>query len=315
MTQKILRIKGYQDKKYVSVPGTKPPRITDLKMHVNPFIPFESVLVDRSPFNLKLVYDRKDFRRRTPPDGYYVEATDIDRCTTNNFYMHENDKPFHLQDKSDLIYKLYKEELYNPDLPDEDQIPNSIINARLTITPINGNGAGPTSSFILPVRGLVGIDHRDLNQYPVTFFLNKYWNLFTPFPDDKYKQSKTMFIYLDVPEEVVESDKEKLLQPEWRVTTPHNNWKEISFNNYRWVINDQNQYTKLSADGWSFMTPDEIEFISTIIKVLSPLYKQELAIKKKDFNDPHVVKFLVPHPKDESDSIYIYIMKSSPWKL
>jgi hypothetical protein len=310
-TEPKTQMAHYVPLKYVETPGTLPPRILDLKFIADPFYPPEAILQPYSPINIQFVFNKKHFVERTPPTNFYVQVEDIDTGLTKKFVSSVKDMPFKLWEKQDLVYNKYiasKDE--NIEEPE-----NGVTNSRVFITPLNEHGAGPTSIFILPFKELIPIDKYTQNEYPITFFVNKYWDVVMHYPDDKTKQSKVIFIYFNIDKETVEKDKAKLSEKEWYYTTPKNNYQEINEYNYRWVINDQNEFLKYSHMGWSNMTEREQEFMKILMEIMTPIYQYYLSERGIEFDDPHVMKFYFEHPKDRGDSLILYFMKGSPWQI
>lgn len=311
-TMKNNVIKGYVPKPYVSTVGTLPPKVTDLKPWVDPNAFKDFYILPSSPIRMKFVLNKGDAGARTPASEYHVKIENIDTNEVKHYVLDADDKPFKLWEKYEEAYTNYVNGTGEIDI---DNIPNSIVNGRMTISPMNENGIGKSSVFILPMAGIVPVTTWMINDYPITSVFEDHWNEFLPEPENPQIKPRYLFIYLNTQAEVIEKDHEEYQNDEWFQTTPFRNWREINRKTPRWRVDDYESYEKYDHNGWSTMTLNEIQFIDRVLGVISPLYREDLTDRHIDFSEPHIFKAMVPNPFDYEDSIYIYVMKGVSWQI
>jgi len=284
--------------------GTLPPKITDLKIWVDINTFKDNYSLTDSPIRLRFVYNKTNYLNRTPPFKFFIEIQNIDTGETKNYIQLESDKP----------YKLWEKYQESGDYKPIDSIDNSIVNAKLIITPINEHGVGPNSIFILPVKEIKIIDLLMTNDYPLNILFEN--NLHYVFPVDQPKiKPRVMYIYFGNSKKSIEQDHKMSYDDKWFITTPFDNWIDIQKNTNRWLIDEDNSYLKYNENGWKYIDENEISFINNIISTVRPLYQEDLTERGLDFADNHIFKIMFPHPKDKWDNMYIYFIRGSRWQI
>jgi len=307
-TLQKYKLEGYVPNPYVKTQITLPPKIADLKFWVDPNTYKDFYALPVSPIQLRFVFGPSS-KERSAATEFHLNLENVDTGEVKHYVIYADEMPFRLWEKYEEAYTNYTNGSGEINV---EEIPNSIVNARVIITPMNAAGLGPNSVFFIPSKGLVKIDSWMQNKYPVTDLLRQHSHLL--FPEEKKLNPKVMYIYLNTPDYVIERDKEELFQSKWWRTTPFNNWEDINNATIRWQINDNNINKKLTST-WEEQTEEEIEFLNLLIKTLKPLYMEDLTQRKIDFSQPHIFKCGVPNPFDDKDTFVIYIMKEASWQI
>jgi hypothetical protein len=309
------RIEGLIEEPFVqNVTGTTPPKVLEMKWWLEPEILKDHYISPISPICMSFVFNKKDALERTPAKQYHIEIQNIDTGEKKYFLMDADKKPYNLWEKYQEAYTNLANDDGNP--IELEEIPNSKINARLIITPLNTYGSGKNSIFIIPSKNLYSINIFMINDYPTNVILLNNWHYFMPEPNNERIQPKYMFIYLNQDKAEIEKDADDFLDNKWITTTPYKNWEEINLKTYRWLINNNNEYHKYNKDvGWKSLELEEINFIDDIMKSFKDIYRQFLTDNSLEFNDPHIFKLCIPNPKDEKDSIIIYVIKGTRWQI
>ncbi len=288
--------KMYPRKPQRLVAWTNPPKVYDMK--------FYSEYVDvnddtywapeKTLFSFTMSQPEVDIT--SPPSIFHIEILDLEKNTAESF-VQEYDKPY---------YRFWQRQ----DEKDR-QTEEFIINSRVTITPINDFGEGNKSTFLLPLKDLFWT--RSKEKQDTFSVLNTNWALFSETPEDRLNRPKLMFIYLDVPDADIEADREMLSQPEWYFDSLSYS-TEINNATFRWSITENGQ-RKLSVNGWEDSTHEEQTFIETLIQTTLPFYRSYLTEKGLEVNSSHVFKMAVENPRDNKDTIIIYLMKGQKWEI
>jgi len=307
------KLAGFVPRPHVKIAGTLPPKVTDVKFWVDPTVFKDHYVLPTSPINMRFLYNKENALKRTPPTEFHIQVQDMASNASKYYTQRANEKPYKLWEKYEEAYTNYVNGTGEFEI---ENIPNSIVNARLIITPINEQGIGPNSVFILPVSGGEVIHYKMLNEYPISQHLKNNWDYIHPNPRDNAVEPRWLFFYLNTPTSIVENDHLNFQDEKWKVTTPHDNWKEINAKSYRWLIDDGNVYMKYNDRGWIDTQNNENVFIDQMFKIIQPIYRKFLTEHNLHFQDPHVFKLLIPHPlRDKNDMLVLYFMKGVSWQL
>ena len=88
----------------------------------------------------------------------------------------------------------------------------------------------------------------------------------------------------------------------------------MNYHTYRWLINGDGNF-KLTASGWYPMTTDEEKFIKRILQYeLYDMYEYEIDLPWED-EPAYRYKFGVTNPFNINDTLLIYIMNGTTWKI
>ncbi len=280
---------------------TPPAKVQDMKFYSEYADPNEDLYWNPEKVLFSFTFYEDEKEARSDPELFLIQSENLDTGEIQNFTQ-LYDKPY---------YRYWQRQ--DEDGADVDTS-EYIINARVTITPVNDFGEGETSSFILPFKDLVWTRSKD-NQAQETFsVLNRDWSLFSEDPTQRKSRPKLMYIYLDVDESIIEQDRIRLGTPQWEFDSIANNSDEINQNTYRWSVSDQG-YRKLDRDGWDNMIQEEQTFITDLIQTMLPAYRDYLNIYGITQDKPHVFKMAIENPEDTRDTIIIYMMKGSQWEV
>ncbi len=289
---------------------TLPPKIFDIKYYSEYTDPNDSwyQLVENILFSF--TFDQKDQEgpeSKSPAYEFLIEIENLNTGVVKNF-IQLFDAPY---------YRFWQRqaEVYteSPMGSEIDLATESVVNSRITVRPINDYGYGITSTFILPFKDLVWTRSKT-NQEEGTFsILNSNWGLFSDTPEDRNNRPKIMYIYLDVPEEVIDIDRKRLSTPKWAFDSLTDS-TEINNATYRWSVSGTD-YRKLSNTGWRDMDSEEQQFIIDLIQTMLPEYRTYMTDYQLAADESMIFKMAVENPRDNRDTIIIYLMKGKPWEL
>jgi len=283
---------------------TLPPQIIDLNFKLAATNINDGWDYGFDTVEISFVFDTNEMGNSSSPKMYYLDISDFENVENRKGYVIMADqKPYR-----------YWQRLIEAEPGMEDTINGGIVNGRLKITPINDMGAGPTSSFLMPMKNLNFIDRFIINENPATLILAKYWHLFSLTPEEIFNRPKVMHIYLDVPKEDVLFDK-ALLNNEAFAVNMIGNWKETNQQMYRWIINE-NENLKLNENNkFIQFTEEETEFIDLLLDSINDIYRSYLNSNGLSYGEPNVFKIAVINPRNHNDSIIIYLMKGKRWEI
>ena len=302
MTPIDFNIGNYMPRPVIPKATTKPPKIIDLKFRDSTKYINDDEYFGFDTVEISFAFIQGEMDSSSAPKMYHFNIVNLDTGESKGYIMRADDRPYLYWQKASTVE------------PDEiSRVDNGIVNARVYITPINDFGNGPTSSFFMPMKGLDFISRWSLNTNPAHLILSKYWHLFSVNPTDKYNRPKVMHIYLDVSEEDIRIDKEKLFQERFAVNCI-GDWQQVNQELYRWFIGDTNK--KLDEnDNFVELTEEENEFISLLIDSINDRYRAYLNHFNIKYGEPHRYKIAVMNPMDHEDSIIIYLMKGQRWEM
>jgi hypothetical protein len=284
---------------------TTPPKVYDMKYYSEYPDPYDDEAWAPDHVLFSFTFDEAD-RDRSPAFGFLIEIQNIETGVIKSFIQLADKSYYRFWERGDEIRSDY------PIAPEEELKEESIVNGKVKVIPFNDFGSGEPSTFFLPFKDMIWTRAKD-NQTDQTFAtLSKYWHLFSETPDERVNRPKTMYIYLDTPEPDVEDDRVFLNHPQWEHTTL-TDYKYINDRTYRWLITEDADNKKLTIDGWKIMTSEEDEFIENLVRSMLPSYRDHVAKKGLSFIDPFVLKVAVENPKDNKDTIIIYLIKKTRW--
>lgn len=285
---------------------TPPPKVISLKFRPAPVNHNDRDVFSFDRVNLGFTYATSDKANRSFADQFHIEIHDLENQVVKSY----------MQNAFAPVYPYWQRAFEEKTAEFEDvDIDDSIVNARVTITPINSKGQGKRSTFIMPMRDLLLITPEDAQRNPVSLVLAKYWHLFSEAPEEVHNRPKQMHIYIGSSNEDILLDKEELNDTKWRYNTI-GNFKEVNQEMFRWVIQDEDVYTKLDkTDEFIPMTTEEIEFIEYLTDSFNDKYISYIANQGLTPIDTFVFKIAVENPRDHNDSIIIYLMKETRWHM
>jgi hypothetical protein len=303
MLSKEFKIENYVPRPYIPVANTNPPQIIDLKFRgVTDYIN-DGLYYGFDTVEISFAFLQGDMDSRSAPTMYHFDIEDLETGIRKGYLMKANDRPYIYWQKASTVE------------PEEiEEVENGIVNARIYITPINDFGKGPTSSFLMPMKNLKFISRWTLNLNPAHLILSKYWHLFSVNPEEKFNRPKTIHIYMDVADELILLDKEKLSQDDYAVNCI-GNWKEVNNQLFRWVIGEESNRKLDPSNNFIEMTEEENTFISLLLDSINDRYYTYLNSAGIRYGEPHVFKIAVMNPRDHDDSIIIYLMKGKRWEM
>ncbi len=285
---------------------TLPPKVIQLKFHTAYSNPNDDDIVDFDFIVLDLIYSKQDKADRSPALQFLIRVENLSNNVSKNYIQYANDIPYQ-------YWQRTTEKVLNEF--DDTPIENGVVNARVTITPINEKGQGKGSTFILPMFDLKYIVGHTSMQNPTLNILAKFWHLYSMTSEDVYNRPTNMHIYIDVPDEDIILDKELLMHDDYRYNAL-GDFKEINQEMFRWVIQDSNKWTRLNASNeFIDMTDDERKFITYILDSIKGIQRKYLTDNNKSGSDPFRLKVAVENPRDKTDSIVLYIMKGQRWEM
>ncbi len=285
---------------------TTPPKAYDIKFYSEYIDPVDDFNWDPEKIFFSFTFDEEELSNRSPAYEFLIEVENIDTGVIKNFVQ--------LHDRSFYRFWQRQAEVYTESpIGDEiDLTEEAIVNARIIVTPINDFGDGEPSVFLLPFRDMVWTRSKD-NRAEGTFsVLNNNWALVSDTPEDRVNRPKIIYLYLDVSESDVVSDRRLLSKPEWAYNSL-TNYKTINLLTYRWLINDT-QHRKLTKLGWTDSTTEEQEFITDLIQTMLPAYRDYMTNNNISADEPMMFKMAVENPRDNRDSVLIYLMKETRWQ-
>lgn len=299
---------------YVATPDlptatTPPPKVMALKFHTAWVHPNDSDVFDFDTVLLDFVYAAIDKENRSNADQFHIRIRDLDTNVVKSYMQNSFEYPYQFWQRS-------VEKRANADADDpEAEVDGAIVNARVTITPVNHKGVGKRSTFLLPLKDLAFINPATSEKNPTSLILAKFWHLYSKTPEDIYNRPKQIHIYVDVDDEIIVADKARQNEDDYRYNTI-GNYKEVNQEMYRWTIKDREVYQKLDdTDVFQDMSEEEKEFMDRLVQSVFDQYNFTNASRAKRVSDPDIFKIAVENPRDHSDSIIIYIMKGTSWEL
>jgi len=285
---------------FIKTIGTVPPKVTSIKWSIDLNTFKDRYVLPWSPIILRVSSPNISTKDRTPAENYHIRLMNIDTKETKSFICSADEI---------RLWERY-EEYSDNDFVDPDTLKSLEQNLRVTVTPMNDNGLGPNSVFILPLANLISIGPNGVNNYPFeTIFLN-YWDNYC----SEGIKPNYMFLYLDTNQETIESDYNNYLKEEWFVTTPLKNWDKINKSTKRWSVSSSGQYQTFNGV-WNEMSSREIGFIDELRKYIGPIYQQHLTDKGISETDKTILKISFPDPMDQYNSIIMYVMKGTSWRI
>jgi hypothetical protein len=288
---------------------TPPPKVVALGFHVAGSNAQDSEVIGFDTIVLNFSYSEQDRAERSSASQFMISISDLDTGVVKSYFIKAFVFPYY--------YWQRAQELKASNFSDEN-IDDAIVNARVTITPINDEGKGNRSTFLMPMKNLYNIGIYDMEKNPTTLILAKYWNLFSLTPGDIYNRPKVMHIYLNVSQDDIIRDKNMLNQEEYRYNTI-GTYLETNQEMFRWVIQDEDQgtsYTRLNQnDIFVDMTQKEIKYIKLILNSFNDIYRERVLAVGAQGSDPVVFKVSTENPRDHNDSIIIYVMKGTRWEI
>ncbi len=285
---------------------TNPPKAMDMRFYSEYEDPNDDFYWDPEKVLFGFTFYEDEDTDRSPAYEFLIEIENLDTGVVKNFVQLYN-RPF---------YRFWQRqaELYTESpIGDEiDLTEEAIVNSRIVVTPTNDFGVGEKSTFILPFKDLVWTRSKDNVAHGTFSILNKNWNLFSEEPENRVNRPKTMYIYLDVSKENIVEDRIELNLPEWQFSSL-TDYRTVNDRTYRWLVEDEG-LSKLSQYGWHTGTEDEQTFIIDLIQTMLPSYRDFLTNNGLTLVTPHVFKMAVENPRDNRDTIIIYLMKGSRWR-
>lgn len=285
---------------------TPPPKVVALKFHVAPSSPLDGDIMNFEFIELGFGYQESDKDGRSAASAFRIDIQDLDTDITKSYIQYAFNTPYYYWQRS-------VDNITDGQITDTEAA-GGIVNARVTVTPVNDKSTGLRSTFILPLKDMDYITKDSWVTNPTTHVLAKYWHLYSMTPEEVYNRPKVMHIYMDTPREDILLDKEELNDTKWRYNT-YGDYQEVNQEMFRWVIEDDNVFTKLVYDEFITMQSEEIEFIEYLLESINDRYRRYVANSGLEPSDPVVFKIAVENPRDHDDSIIIYIMKGSRWQI
>ena len=287
---------------------TLPPRIIDLKLHVFPSSPGDLAYFQFDYIIMQFVYG-SDANELNPPSQFFIESKDLETGKTRGYVMNADQLPYQYWQRSieDKNLDIIQGKI--------DPLPlgKSVFNARVRITPLNAKGKGFSSIFFIPSENLLFIENVNQELNPASLVLGKFWDLFSVTPEERYNRPKQMHIYLNVSDDDIKKDKELLGTDDYKYTALGDS-KQINQQMFRWSVSES--FTKLNQyDEFVDMSPREIEFINYLMDAINDVIFADTSFRGLGFNDPAVFKIAVENPRDHDDSIIIYVMRNTRWKM
>lgn len=303
------------------VPGSPPPAVTSIRYWYDDSIAPARDIIDDDPIKIEFQFNKNELEYQSNPTHLKIILEEINTKNRINYTINLNsEEPFKLWQRSEDVNYVKRRFFKNPDIDNEiydAEYPyDPIINTRMIIQSVNPYGYSRRSVFILPLKDVRIIPLNLLNMYQITPLLQTYWSRFIlPEPENPTILPNTLYVYMDVDKETLEYDREQSLKDEWFYTNPWGNWKETNLKTFRWLINDNLEYKKLTADGWYTPTSDEILFIKQLYQNVLPAYRDFLDEKGLSFEDEHIFKLMIPHPLDNYNSFFIYFIKGTSCRI
>ncbi len=288
--------KMYPKKNQHQEAWTNPPKVYDMKFYSEYVDPDNDAYFDQEKILFSFTMSQPEVDVSSKPSIFHIEILDLATNTAESF----------VQDYGEPNYRFWQRQAEQ----DRDTT-EFIINSRITVTPINDFGEGNKSTFLLPFKDLVWT--RSKENQDIFSVLNTNWEMFSETPEERLNRPKLMFIYLGVPEADIEADREMLSQPEWYFDSLSYS-TEINDATYRWSIDDTG-HRKLSAAGWTDSTQEEQTFITKLIQTMLPFYRKYLNDYSLTQDSNHIFKVAVENPRDNRDTVIIYMMKGQKWEI
>jgi hypothetical protein len=301
--------KYYTPEPLIQKHTTHPPKIYDFKFHWDHNTTYNDLPVPIEKILFSFTFDKDEVKSKSPAQNFLIDIIDLE----------SNDLKHFVQIADTPIYRFWQRQAEFSILPEPrnamtrvDPIENSSVNARIYTTPLNDFGRGETSTFLAPFKNLDFIN--SYNPYSSTFeVLNHFWNLFSETPNKRENRPKILYIYMDIEKNLVELDRMLLSTPLYKFTSL-TDYKYINDHTFRWLINDDGEF-KLDINGWSNVTTVEKSFLDELIHSFLDRYYEFLNKNALTLDMPHVYKLAIENPQDSDDSIIIYLMKGSQWRL
>ncbi len=284
----------YPIKTQVKLSNTNPPQIRDMRYYYEYSDPEDDRYWVPERVLFSFTFDTQDNDERSVANQFLIGIINLENPTEVNSFVQLYDKSY---------YRFWQK----LDEPTED---NNIINSRIIVTPINDFGNGLRSTFILPFKDLTWLRTRELQS--TLAVLDKNWSLFSETPEDRKDRPKVMYIYLDVPNQDIEEDRTLLSTEKW-IFNSLGNYQNANDRTYRWSVSDT--FQKLSINGWMENTQDEQTFITDILQTLLPTYRDYMTEKGIKVDDNFRFKVAIENPRDNRDTIIIYVMKGQRWEV
>ncbi len=275
---------------------TTPPKIYDMKYYLEYIDPEDDAYWNPEKILFSFTFSGADSDKRAAASQFHVEIQDLETGKIESFIQLYN-KPY---------YRFWQRQAQQQ----QEDTSKFIINSRVTITPMNDFGEGKKSTFLLPLRDLVQTRSKENNE--IFSILNSNWSLFSETPDDRENRPKIMYIYLGVDDATIEADRTKLSTTDWQFDSLTSS-SDINDRTYRWSVDSTHR--KLSQNGWNDSTQAEQTFITDLIQSMLPDYREYLTRKGLSPDENYIFKMGIENPKDNRDTIVIYLLKGTEWKI
>ncbi len=297
---------SYPPRPNLSAATTTPPKVYDLKFYSEYMDPEDDFHWNQDKILFSFTFDEEESETKSPAYEFLISMTDLDTGVKKCFVQ-----------KADTdIYRFWQRqaEAYTESPLDEtiDISASSIVNSKITVIPINDFGEGKESVFFLPFKDLVWTRAKSNSSEGTFNILKKYWHLYSEEPEKRLNRPKVLYIYLDTPPEDIEEDVIKLSSEEYSYETL-SNYKNINQKTFRYSVSGD-EFLYLTDSGWLEMTKERKEFVTDLIQTMLPAYRDFITGAELNMAEPNMFKMAVENPRDNRDTVIIYLIKGQRWR-
>jgi hypothetical protein len=285
---------------------TLPPKAWDIKFYAVEKDPHDDFVMDPEFINFSFTFKENESIARSPAYEFQIDILNLDTGVYKSFVQLANKYYYKFWQRQAEVYTLSPKG-FEINLEEE-----SIINSKITVTPINDFGMGEQSTFFLLFKNVAWMNKLTNRDNPVFSVVNKYWHLYSEEPNNRLNRPKTIYIYINTDHDDIDSDVLLLGSSAWEYTSL-SDYQTINERTYRWSVQDDGFY-KRDQYGWHLSTSEEKEYIENLVQASLPWYRKYLAANNIQMGLPHIFKMGINNPADEKDSIIIYLIKGMRWR-